>query len=153
MASTLGSNASAIVVPLLMLRMTGSASAAGLASGLAVVPYILLSLPVGVWVDRWDRKRVMVCCDAGRAAVALAVALALWLDLLTPGWLYGVALVQGTLVVFFNLAEVAALPKVVARAQLADAIGQNQAAHSGASIAGPALGTWRWCATSPCSPA
>ena len=142
LASTLGANASGIVVPLLMLQMTGSASAAGLASALGVVPYIVLSLPVGVWVDRWDRKRVMVCCDAGRAAVAVAVVLALWLGVLTPNWLYAVALVQGTLVVFFNLAEVAALPKVVATAQLADAIGQNQAAHSGATIAGPALGTW-----------
>ncbi len=137
-----GANALGIVVQLLMLQMTGSASAAGLASALGVVPDIVLSLPVGVWVDRWDRKRVMVCCDAGRAAVDLAVVLALWLGVLTPNWLYAVALVQGTLVVFFNLAEVAVLPKVVATAQLADAIGQNQAAHSGATIAGPALGTW-----------
>ena len=44
--------------------------------------------------------------------------------------------------VFFNLAEVAALPKVVATSQLPQAIAQNQAGHSGAAIAGPALGPW-----------
>lgn len=140
--STLGAHASGIVVPLLILAMTGSASAAGLASALGVVPYILLSLPVGVWVDRWNRQRVMVWCDVGRAAVSLSVVLAVLLDALTLTHLYAVALLQGTLLVFFNLAEVAALPRVVATRQLPEAIAQNQAGHAGASIAGPALGTW-----------
>lgn len=140
--STLGSAASGIVVPLLILAMTGSPSAAGLAGALGIVPYILLSLPVGVWVDRWDRQRVMIVCDLGRATVSASVLGALLFDALTLGHLYAVALLQGTFLVFFNLAEVAALPKVVATAQLPHAIGQNQAGHSGAAIAGPALGTW-----------
>ena len=66
-AATLGGSASGIVVPLLVLAMTGSATAAGFASALGIVPYILLSLPVGVLVDRWNRQRVMVVCDIGRA--------------------------------------------------------------------------------------
>ncbi|MDO9283467.1 MAG: MFS transporter [Aquabacterium sp.] len=140
--SALGSHASGIVVPLLILAMTGSPSAAGLATALGIVPYIVLSLPVGVWVDRWNRQRVMIVCDLGRAAVSASVLVALLFDALTLGHLYAVALLQGTLMVFFNLAEVAALPKVVATAQLPHAIGQNQAGHSGAAIAGPALGTW-----------
>ena len=140
--STLGSHAAGIVVPLLILAMTGSASAAGLATALGILPYILLSLPVGVWVDRWDRQRVMVVCDVARAGVSATVLLALLLDRLTLPHLYAVSLVQGTLMVFFNLAEVAALPRVVDKAQLPQAIGQNQAGHSAAAIAGPALGTW-----------
>lgn len=140
--SALGSHASGIVVPLLILAMTGSPSAAGLATALGIVPYIVLSLPVGVWVDRWNRQRVIIVCDLGRAAVSASVLVALLFDALTLGHLYAVALLQGTLMVFFNLAEVAALPKVVATAQLPHAIGQNQAGHSGAAIAGPALGTW-----------
>ena len=140
--STLGAYASGIVVPLLILAMTGSASAAGLGSALGVLPYLLLCLPVGVWVDRWNRQRVMVWCDLGRAAVAASVVLALLLDTLTLTHLYVVALLQGSLMVFFNLAEVAALPRVVARRQLPEAIAQNQAGHAGAAIAGPALGTW-----------
>ena len=141
-ASTLGGSTSGIVVPLLVLAMTGSASAAGLASALGIVPYILLSLPVGVWVDRWNRQRVMVVCDLGRALVTLSLVAALVLDALTLAQLYAVAVVQGVCMVFFNLAEVAALPRVVATAQLPQAIAQNQAGHSGAAIAGPALGTW-----------
>jgi len=142
LASTLGGSASGIVVPLLVLAMTGSASAAGFASALGVVPYILLSLPVGVLVDRWNRQRVMVVCDLGRAAVTCSLVVALLLDRLTLAHLYSVAVLQGICMVFFNLAEVAALPRVVATVQLPQAIAQNQAGHSGAAIAGPALGTW-----------
>jgi predicted MFS family arabinose efflux permease len=125
--SSLGSHASGIVVTLLIL---------------ALVPYIVLSLPVGVWVDRWNRQHVMLWCDLGRALASASVPLALWFDALTLGQLYMVAAVHGTLLVFFNLAEVAALPKVVATAQLPQAIAQNQAGHSAAAIAGPALGSW-----------
>lgn len=141
-ASTLGGSASGIVVPLLVLAMTGSATAAGLASALGIVPYILLSLPVGVLVDRWNRQRVMVVCDIARALVTLSLVVALALDALSLAHLYTVAVLQGICMVFFNLAEVAALPRVVATAQLPQAIAQNQAGHAGAAIAGPALGTW-----------
>lgn len=141
-ASTLGGSASGIVVPLLVLAMTGSASAAGIASALGIVPYILLSLPVGVLVDRWHRQRVMVVCDIGRALACGVLVAALLFDALTLPLLYAVVIVQGVCMVFFNLAEVAALPKVVATAQLPQAIAQNQAGHSGAAIVGPALGTW-----------
>lgn len=140
--STLGSHASGIVITLLILALTGSPSAAGLAPAFVLGPYIVLSLPVGVWVDRWDRQRVMVVCDLGRAGASATVPLALWFDSLTLAHLYAVLAVHGTLLVFFNLAEVAALPKVVATAQLPQAIAQNQAGHSAAGIAGPALGSW-----------
>jgi MFS family permease len=141
-AATLGGSASGIVVPLLVLAMTGSASAAGIASALGIVPYILLSLPVGVLVDRWHRQRVMVVCDIGRAMACGVLMVALLLDAMTLPLLYAVVVVQGVCMVFFNLAEVAALPRVVDKAQLPQAIAQNQAGHSGAAIAGPALGTW-----------
>lgn len=114
--STLGSHASGIVVTLLILAPTGSPSAAGLAPAFVRVPDIVLSLPVGVWVDRWDRRRVMVWSDLGRAAASATVPLALWFDALTIAHLYAVLSVHGTLLVFFNLAEVAAPSKVVATA-------------------------------------
>lgn len=139
--STLGSSASGIVITLLVLAMSGSPAAAGLVGALGIVPYILLSLPVGVWVDRWNRQRVMVWCDFGRAAASASVPLALWFDLLTLGHLYAVVAVHGTLLVFFNLAEVAVMPRLVDRSQLPQAVGQNQAGHAAATIAGPALGT------------
>src|SRR5438067_2202096 len=63
--SSLGSGVSGIVFPLLILAITHSAAAAGIAGALNTLPYVLFSLPAGALVDRWDRKRVMIICDAG----------------------------------------------------------------------------------------
>ncbi len=58
--STLGSHAAGIVYPLLVLAITGSPAIVGWVTALRVVPYVLLCLPVGAMVDRWDRRRVML---------------------------------------------------------------------------------------------
>ena len=139
--STLGSAALSIIYPLLILDLTGSPTAAGVAAALRAVPYLLFSLPAGALIDRWDRKRVMILCDLGRALVVLSVPIAMWLDVLTIGQLYATAFVEGSLFVFFNLAEVAALPRLVPTAQLPQAAAQNEAAFGAAHIVGPSIGT------------
>ena len=140
--STLGSHAVGIVVPLLILALTQSPAAVGLASALGVIPYLLLVLPVGALIDRWDRRRVMIGANLGAALVALSVPVAIALDALTVGQLYWVAALHGTFGVFFNIAETASLPRVVAKLQLPQAVAQNQVGFASAAIAGPALGTW-----------
>lgn len=139
--STLGSHAAAIVYPLLVLALTGSPAIVGWVTALRVVPFVLLCLPVGAMVDRWDRRRVMLVCDAGRFVTVGSLPLAmLWGDP-TLTHIVIVAVVEGTLMVFYNLAEVAALPRVVPRHQLPQASAINQAGFAAAGIAGPALGT------------
>ncbi len=140
--STLGSTASAIVFPLLILALTDSPAAAGVASALRAVPYLVFSLPVGALIDRWDRKRVMIICDAGRAIAVLTVPIALLLGALTLWQIFLVTFVEGSLFVFFNIAEVAALPRVVPTALLPQAAAQNEAAFGAANIAGPSIGTF-----------
>lgn len=139
--STLGSAASSIIYPLLILELTNSPSAAGMAAALHSIPYLIFCLPVGALVDRWDRKRVMILCDLGRAFTVFTVPIALWLDVLTIWQLYAAAFVEGSLFVFFNLAEVAALPRLVPTAQLPQAAAQNEAAFGAAHIVGPSIGT------------
>ncbi|MGH8676044.1 MAG: MFS transporter, partial [Burkholderiales bacterium] len=90
---------------------------------------------------RWDRKRVMIVCDVGRALTVITVPIALWFDVLTLWQLYIAAFVEGSLFVFFNIAEVAALPRVVPAIQLPQAAAQNEAAFGAAHIVGPSLGT------------
>ncbi len=139
--STVGSAAASIVYPLLILALTGSPAAAGIASAARVVPYLLFSLPVGALIDRWDRKRVMIWSDLGRVVAVATIPLALAFDALTVIQLYVVAFVEGTMFVFFNLAEVAALSRVVPAQELPQATAQNEAAFGIAHIAGPSLGT------------
>src|SRR2546423_6916008 len=103
--SSVGSQTSLVAFPLLVLALTNSPAEAGLMTALRGLPYALFCLPAGALVDRWDRKRVMILCDIGRAIAFLSIPVALILHHLTYVQLYSVALIEGTLFVFFNLAE------------------------------------------------
>src|SRR5438552_1838090 len=140
--STAGSAASSIVYPLLILALTDSPAAAGIAGALRALPYLVFSLPVGALIDRWDRKRVMILCDAGRALTAASIPLAMAFDALTLWQLYAATTIEGSLYVFFNIAEVAALPRVVGQGELPQAAAQNEAGFGAANIVGPSLGTF-----------
>ena len=63
--SNLGSYATGIIYPLLVLALTQSPTQVGIVSALRIGPYLLLSLPVGALIDRWNRRRVMLVCDVG----------------------------------------------------------------------------------------
>ena len=139
--STLGSGISGIVFPLLILALTNSPQAAGIAGALASLPYLIFSLPVGALIDRWDRKRVMMLCDAGRALSLASIPVAMAFGVLTVWQLYANAFIEGTLFVFFNIAEVAALSRVVVKEQLPDASAQNEASFALAGIVAPSVGT------------
>jgi predicted MFS family arabinose efflux permease len=139
--STLGSSASYVIYPLLILQITDSPAAAGISAALGHLPYLLFSLPAGALIDRWDRKRVMILCDVGRAVIVATIAAALWLDVLAVWQIYAAAFIEGSFFVFFNIAEVAALPRVVPKDQLPQAAAQNEAAFAGAYIIGPSFGT------------
>src|SRR5215471_12229744 len=65
--STMGSSATELALPLLILGITHSPAQAGFAAALRSLAYLLLGLPAGALIDRWDRKRTMILCDAGRA--------------------------------------------------------------------------------------
>jgi MFS family permease len=138
--SSVGSEASLLALPLLVLSLTHSPAQAGFAGALRSLAYLLLGLPAGALIDRWDRKRTMIVCDAGRALALGSLPLALALGRLTMAQVYLVSLIEGTLFVFFGLAESAALPRVVAKAQLPDATAQNEVTGGVATLVGPSLG-------------
>jgi MFS family permease len=140
LVSTLGTRITLLAFPLLVLAETGSPAKAGLVGFAQTLPYLLCYLPAGALVDRWNRKRVMLAADAGRAVALGSIAVALALDVLTLGQLVVVAFVEGALFVFFQLAEAAALPHVVLTAQLPSALAQNEARLQAAELAGQPLG-------------
>src|SRR4051794_13882873 len=98
--STLGSAVSGIAFPLLILALTGSPGQAGIAGALYTIPYIIFSLPAGALIDRWDRKRVMVICDAVRAVNMASIPIAFALGVLTIWQIYLVTLIEGSMFVF-----------------------------------------------------
>jgi predicted MFS family arabinose efflux permease len=138
--STLGTRISALAYPLLVLAITGSPAQAGLVGFAQALPFLIWFLPAGALVDRWSRKRIMLVADAGRGIALGTVAIAIAADRITVGHLLAVAFVEGTLYVFFQLAEGAALPHVVPQPQIGAAVAQNQARDQGAELAGQPLG-------------
>lgn len=138
--SSLGGATSELALPLMILGLTGSPAQAGFAAALRSLAYLLMGLPAGAFIDRWDRKRTMIFCDAGRAVAMGSIPLALSLGRLSMAQIYTVALVEGTLFVFFSLAQTAALPRVVGKSQLSAATSQEEVTNGLVTLLGPSLG-------------
>ena len=81
--SSIGTQASQLAFPLLVLALTRSPAQAGFAGALRALPYLIFSLPAGALIDRWDRKRVMIFCDTGRALSMASIPFALSIGQLT----------------------------------------------------------------------
>lgn len=137
--STAGTQMTDLALPLLVLALTHSAAQAGLVAACGTLPRLVLALPAGALVDRADRKRVMVACDLLRALALASVPLAMAVGRITLAQLCAVALVLGAGSIVFFLARVSALPRVVPKDQLPDAVARNEAAESAATLFGPPL--------------
>src|SRR6266581_8831439 len=140
MVSSIGTRVSMLAFPLFVLAITHSPAQAGLIGAVRGLPYALFILPAGALVDRWNRKRVMILCDIGRAIALGSIPVALFLGHLTIAQLYIVSLVEGTLFTFFGLAETACLPQVVSKEQLPTAAAQGMVIDSVSGLIGPSLG-------------
>jgi MFS family permease len=138
--SNLGSSFTQFALPLLVYQLTGSAVDLGIATAATFLPYLLLGLPLGAWMDRVDRKRTMIALDWVNAAVILTIPLVAELGHLTVWWIYAVAFIQSTIFIMFSAGEFAAIPSLVATDDLVAANGRIQASYSAAQVLGPLLG-------------
>jgi MFS family permease len=139
-SSNLGTSFTLFALPLLVFKLTGSPLNLAITTAADMLPYLLFGLLIGAWVDRVDRKRLMILTDLTRAAVIATIPLMAVLGHLTVGWIYGVAFVHATLGIFFNSAEFAAIPSLVRMDDLVAANGRVQASYSAAQVLGPVLG-------------
>jgi MFS family permease len=141
--STVGTRVTSVAYPLLVLLLTGSPALAGLVGFAQTLPFLLLYLPGGAWVDRWDRRRTMVACEIGRTLGLGSIAVTAVIGgvhAVTIAQLAAVAFVEGSLFVLFDLSEGAALPRLVPAGQLPTAVAWNQARTQGADLVGQPLG-------------
>src|SRR5437588_5008113 len=142
--SSLGTSGTQFAFPLLIVGLTRSIAAAGLAYSLGQLPYVLLSLPAGALVDRWPRKRAMIICTFCLMVFVASIPLAL---LLTSGplrllLLYAIAFGLGAISLFDELVELAARAWVVPKSQLTTAVAQNELIVGSCALVGPSLGSW-----------
>lgn len=137
--SNLGSSITIFLLPLLIFRLTGSALNLAVATAAGFLPYPIFGLVLGAWVDRVDRRRLMIATDLARALIIASIPLLAAVDRLALWWIYAVGFLGSTLSIAFNAAEFAAIPSLVPQERLVEANGRIQASYSAASIVGPLL--------------
>lgn len=125
-----------------VLTLHASAGDMGLLNAASYLPYLVLSLVAGVWIDRVRRRPVMVISALCRAAVLLAVVLLADAHRLGFGDLYGAALLLGVFAVFFDVTYQAYLPSLIEKDDLMEGNSKLQGSASAAQVGGPALGGW-----------
>lgn len=138
--SEVGSSATTIALPLLVLVMTGSPATSGLVLGALAAAQLLAALPAGALVDRWNRKTVMLLCEAVQALVVGGLAIALWWNFASVLHIVLTVVVIGVCRALFEPAEDASLPRVVPTEQLSTAVAMNAARSYVGQLAGTALG-------------
>jgi MFS family permease len=111
----------------------------GLLGTIEFLPFILLSLPAGVWVDRLRRRPILIAGDLVRAAALISIPVAFALDVLTIWQLYVVGFINGCATVFFDVAYQSYLPSLVERDQIVDGNAKLQTSMSAAQISGPGV--------------
>jgi MFS family permease len=138
--SQLGSQVTLLALPLTALYLLHAGPlGVSLLTSFAVLPFLLFSLPAGVWVDRLRRRPLMVLADLGRAAAMASIPLAFWLGQLTLAQLYVVAAVHGLLSVVFDVSYLSFLPTLVSRERLGEANAKLLGTQSLMQLAGPTL--------------
>ena len=143
--SQVGSQISGLVLPLVAV-LTLHASAFEVAALVVVdfLPFLLFSLPAGVWVDRLPRRPIMVIADLGRALALVSIPVAMFVGDLTLWQLYVVGFATGTLTVFFEVAYQSYLPSLVERRELVEGNAKLETTRSLALTGGP---PWAACSS------
>jgi MFS family permease len=136
--SQFGSQISQLGIPLVAIIVL-DASAFEVASLATVefMPFLLFTLPAGVWVDRLPRRAVLIAGDVGRALLLLSIPVAFAADVLTLGQLYVVGFLTGICTVFFDVAYQSYLPALVERDEIVEGNSKLELTHSAAQTAGP----------------
>ncbi len=121
----------------MILDLTGSKSATGIAATISYLPALVFGIGAGLLVDRWNRRLVMVGADAARALLLLLCSILAIAGGLAPTLLTAIAFLVATAAVLFYPARDAMLPELVSREGLNRANSLVQLSQQGAFFAGP----------------
>jgi len=138
--STAGFSGSMIAFPLLVLAITGSPAVSGFVLGVDAAAQLIAGLPAGALVDRWNRKIVMLCCEAAQGIAVASLAVVLLTGTATVPHMIFVAATMGVCRALFMPAENAAVAQIVTKEQLPTAVAMNSARGALGQLAGTAAG-------------
>jgi MFS family permease len=139
--SQVGTQVSQLAIPLVaILVLDASAFEVAALGTVEFLPFLLFTLPAGVWVDRLPRRPFLIAGDFGRAALLATIPVAYVADVLTLGQLYVVGFLVGICTVFFDVAYQSYLPALVEREQIIEGNSKLEISRSASQIGGPGLG-------------
>ena len=136
--SSLGGQITMLALPLTaVVLLQATPTQMGTLVAMEIAPFVLLSLPSGVWLDRVRKLPVYIAGEAALGLIVASVPLAWALGWLTMTWMYAVGFVMGCVYVVAGAAAQIVLTQVVPRERLVEAHSRNALASSGAEVAGP----------------
>ena len=139
--SEVGNSVTLVVIPLVAIdTLHTSTFTVTVLTAMVWLPWVVIGVPAGAWVDRLSPRPVMLACDAVSAAVYASVPVAAWCGVLTVAQLIAVTLIAGAAAVFFNSAYQVLLPGVVDEADLAEGNAKLLGSQQVAQVGGPGLG-------------
>ena len=137
--SQFGTQITFLALPLVaILVLDESAFRVAALTSVYFLPFLLFTLPAGVWVDRLRRRPILVLGDVVRAVTLATVPVAHWLGVLTIWQLYVVAFVTGIATVFFDVAYQSYLPALVGREHIVEGNSKLEISRAASNVGGPA---------------
>lgn len=141
--SEMGSAITNIVLPLLAITtLSSTPGEIGLLRAMASIAVLLASIPSGVYIDRLNKRRLMIICDVVRAGLLVTVPVLALGDQLSLYWLYAVSFLCSVFSVAFGIAYHAYYPVFVSRQDLPEANSKIETTESAARVGGPGVGTF-----------
>ena len=138
--SQFGTQVSLLALPLVaIIVLDESAFKVAALTSVEFMPFLLFTLPAGVWVDRLRRKPILVLGNVGRAVALLSVPIVYWVGDLTIWQLYVVGFSVGVCTVFFDVAYQSYIPALVGREDVVEANSKLEISRAAANIAGPGM--------------
>lgn len=138
--SLLGNSTSALLLPLVAVTQFGAGPGwMGILTAAAWLPWLVIGLPAGAWVDVWNPRRVMLWANLIAGLTTLGVPVAWFAGWLSLPQLLVVAAINGTCTVFFRAAYQRLLPRLVPTEKLVAANSALQGTESATQLAGRAL--------------
>jgi predicted MFS family arabinose efflux permease len=135
--SSIGNAMAVVGVPLLAVTVLhASTFAVAALTAAAYLPWLVIGLPAGAWVDRLPARPLMISCDVISALLYASLPVAAWAGVLVIGQVLAVALLAGAVNVFFATAYQVYLPAIVTAADLVEGNAKLQGSASVATIAG-----------------
>jgi Na+/melibiose symporter-like transporter len=140
-ASGFGNSVALISMPLLAVTVlhAGTFVVTALAA-MSYLPWLIIGLPAGAWVDRLDRRSVMMLCDAISVVTYAYIAIFSWLGIIDTAQLLLAAFVAGAANVFFTVACQVYLPDLVTPENLVEANSKFQVSVTASNILGQGIG-------------